>query len=244
MNQPPASPKERLIVALDTADPDRGLDLVRRLGPEVGAFKIGSQLFTRSGPAVVRAVRQEGARVFLDLKFHDIPSTVAKAAIEAARLQVFMFTVHVSGGGTMMDRCMEALRETCAREGLDRPLVVGVTLLTSICAETLRDDLGVPRSIPEQAAHLAGLARRHGLDGVVASAREAAAIRRACGPDFVIVTPGIRPSGGAVHDQSRVAAPAWAVAQGADYLVVGRPVTEAEDPLDAVRAILREMHGA
>jgi len=239
----PSSPPERLIVALDTADPDRGLELVRLLGSEVRTFKIGSQLFTRSGPAMVRAVHGEGARVFLDLKFHDIPSTVAKAAVEAARLGVFMFTVHVAGGGTMMDRCMEALRGTCEREGLDRPRVVGVTLLTSICDETLRDDLGVTRPVPEQVVHFATLARRHGLDGVVTSAREVAGIRGACGPDFVIVTPGIRPAGGAVHDQSRVATPAWAVAQGADYLVVGRPVTEAADPLDAARGILREIQG-
>jgi orotidine-5'-phosphate decarboxylase len=217
--------------------------MVERLSGEVSTFKVGSRLFTMCGPGIVRRIQDAGCRVFLDLKFHDIPTTVADAGVEAARLGVFMFNVHVSGGETMMRRCVERVRNTCGSEGLATPLILGVTLLTSICEETLRDDLGVTRSLQEQVLHMAGLARGCGLDGVVASAREAATIRGACGSDFVIVTPGIRPAWSSTDDQSRVASPAAALAAGSDYLVVGRPVTGADDPLAAVRAILDEMAG-
>lgn len=236
--------KDRLIVALDVDATDKALSLVQELKGSVTTFKIGSQLFTKAGPQIVRSIHKQGGRVFLDLKFHDIPSTVAKAGIEAARLGVFMFNVHVSGGGTMIQRCMEIVQETCEKESIPRPIIIGVTLLTSICDETLRDDLGVSRSIPDQVVHFAKLAKHDGLDGVVASAKELPHIRESCGDDFVIVTPGIRPKGTSTDDQTRIATPGWAIEHGANYLVVGRPITEAPDPQKAARDILAEMEQA
>jgi orotidine-5'-phosphate decarboxylase len=233
--------RDRLIVALDMDSPEKAIDMATTLKGVVTTFKVGNQLFTRAGPEIVRKIHDLGGRVFLDLKYHDIPTTVAKAGIEAARPGVFMFNVHVSGGGTMMKRCTEMVRETCERDGLKRPLIIGVTLLTSICKETLRDDLGVSRSIPEQVSHFAGLAKEDGLDGVVSSAQEIRNIREACGDKFLIVTPGIRLKGAATDDQSRIATPGSAIAQGADYLVVGRPITGAPDPVKAVKEILEEM---
>lgn len=236
--------KDRLIVALDFDSKERALELVQALSGRLSTFKVGHQLFTRYGPPIIRKIHDLGGRVFLDLKYHDIPTTVAKAGIEAARLGVFMFNVHVSGGGTMMKRCTEMVSEACQREGLNRPWIIGVTLLTSVCEETLRDDLGVSRSIGQQVRHFATLAKADGLDGVVASAREIGEIREACGDDFVIVTPGIRPEGASLDDQSRVATPRWAIQKGADYLVIGRPIIGADDPLKAVEAILGEMEEA
>jgi len=232
---------DRLIVALDMDTPEKALEMVGTLRGSLSTFKVGSQLFTRAGPEIVKKIHDQGGKVFLDLKFHDIPTTVAKAGIEAARLGVFMFNVHASGGGTMMKRCMEMVGETCDREGINRPYVIGVTLLTSICEDTLRDDLGVSRPIPDQVAHFAKLAKEDGLDGVVASAKDIRRIREACGDGFLIVTPGIRPKGADVDDQSRVATPEWAVQEGADYLVIGRPITGASDPKKAVQGILEEM---
>lgn len=234
---------DRLIVALDVETSEQALTLVRKLKGSVTTFKVGSQLFTKAGPLIVREIHNLGGRVFLDLKFHDIPTTVARAGIEAARLGVFMFNVHVSGGGTMMKRCTEMVIEACDKENLARPLIVGVTLLTSICEETIKDDLGMRRTIPEQVTHFAKLAKADGLDGVVASAQEIRSIREACGKEFVIVTPGIRPAGAASDDQSRVATPGLAIRDGADYLVVGRPVTGAADSLKAAREVLEEMGG-
>ena len=233
--------KNRLIVALDFDSDKKALELVQALSGRLTTFKVGHQLFTRYGPPIVRKIHELGGRVFLDLKYHDIPTTVGKAGIEAARLGVFMFNVHVSGGGTMMRRCTEIVSQACQKEGLTRPRIIGVTLLTSVCEETLRDDLGVGRSIEEQVRHFASLAKADGLDGVVASAREIGAIREACGEDFLIVTPGIRPEGASLDDQSRVATPRWAINAGADYLVIGRPITGADDPLKAAEAILGEM---
>ncbi len=235
---------DRLIVALDVDTEAAAVEVVQVLSAQVRTFKVGSQLFTKCGPPIVRKIHDRGSRVFLDLKFHDIPTTVAKAGVEAARLGVFMFNVHLSGGETMIRRCLKMVGDVCEREGLARPYIIGVTLLTSICEETLRDDLGVTRTIPEQVAHFAAMAAKDGLDGVVASAREIGAIRRTCGKEFLIVTPGIRPAGTAVDDQSRIATPRWALEQGADYLVIGRPILDAPDPAQAVEAILQEMEAA
>jgi orotidine-5'-phosphate decarboxylase len=238
------SVRDRLIVALDVDTEAAAIKAVQALSAQVTTYKVGSQLFTKCGPAIVEKIHGLGGRVFLDLKFHDIPTTVAKAGIEAARLGVFMFNVHLSGGETMIRRCLEMVGDVCEREGLARPYIIGVTLLTSICEETLRDDLGVTRTIPEQVAHFAGMGAKDGLDGVVASAREIGQIRRTCGEDFLIVTPGIRPTGTAVQDQSRIATPRWALEEGADYLVIGRPILDAPDPAKAVEAILKEMEGS
>jgi orotidine-5'-phosphate decarboxylase len=239
----PRDPQDRLIVALDVdtlAEAERLLD---RLEGQVRHFKIGSQLFTATGPAAVDAVHKRGGRVFLDLKFHDIPNTVAGAAREATRLGVFMFNVHASGGLAMMRAAAAAAAAAAKDLAVRRPLVLAVTVLTSLDRAALSRELGVASSIEGHVVHLAGLAREAGLDGTVASPREVAAIRRSQGPRWVIVTPGVRPHGSADDDQSRVASPAAAARAGAHYLVVGRPITGAQDPAGAARAILEEIAG-
>ncbi len=233
--------EERLLVALDVeglADADRLLD---RLAGLVGACKIGAQLFTAAGPAAVEHARKRGFRVFLDLKFHDIPNTVAGAVRAATQLGVCMLTVHASGGVTMMRAAAAAAAEG---PGVSRPLCLGVTVLTSLDRAELQRDLGLARSVEAHVLHLAERARAAGLDGCVASPREIRPLRNLLPPSWVIVTPGVRPAGGAADDQARTATPAAAIAAGADYLVVGRSITGAPDPAAAVQAILAEIHAA
>ncbi|HYB42760.1 MAG TPA: orotidine-5'-phosphate decarboxylase [Candidatus Methylomirabilis sp.] len=234
----PADPRDRLIVALDVDTPAAALDLVERLDGLVTRFKIGSQLFTAAGPSAVEAVQKRGGHVFLDLKFHDIPNTVAGAAREAARLGVFMFNVHASGGTAMMRAAAEgAAAEPAAR----RPLVVAVTVLTSLDRGALARELRVTTSVEGHVLHLCQLARESGLDGNVASPNEIRAIRNSLGDGWIIVTPGVRPAGSAAGDQSRIATPRAAAQAGAHYLVVGRPITAAPDPAEAARAVLAEI---
>jgi orotidine-5'-phosphate decarboxylase len=233
----PRATRDRLIVALDTPDLAAAETLVERLGGVATHFKVGSVLFTAAGPAAVEMVRKRGGRVFLDLKYHDIPATVAGAVEAAARLGVGLLTVHASGGAAMLRAATAAARAA----GQDRPRIVAVTVLTSLDRAALHRELGVPVSVEGHAVHLADLARAAGCDGVVASPREAGRLRAALGAAAVIVTPGIRPAGGAADDQARVATPAAAVRAGADYLVVGRPITGAPDPAAAAAAILAEM---
>jgi orotidine-5'-phosphate decarboxylase len=233
----PRATRDRLIVALDTPDLAAAETLVERLGGVVTHFKVGSVLFTAAGPAAVEMVRKHGGRVLLDLKYHDIPATVAGAVEAAARLGVGLLTVHASGGAAMLRAATAAARAA----GQDRPRIVAVTILTSLDRAALHRELGVPVSVEGHAVHLADLARAAGCDGVVASPREAGRLRAALGAAAVIVTPGIRPAGGAADDQARVATPAAAVRAGADYLVVGRPITGAPDPAAAAAAILAEM---
>jgi orotidine-5'-phosphate decarboxylase len=230
----------RLIFALDVDSLATATDWVRRLQGKVGLFKVGKQLFTRCGPDVVRMIRDQGGEVFLDLKFHDIPNTVAKAAIEACRLGVRMFNVHALGGRAMMARAAAAMGECAASAGDRRPLLLGVTILTSADDCCLRE-VGIERPVAEMVPLLAGLARQAGLDGVVASPREVGLIRRVCGRDFVIVTPGVRPSWAVADDQRRIMTPGEALAVGADYLVVGRPIAAAADPVAAAERIVAEM---
>jgi orotidine-5'-phosphate decarboxylase len=207
-------------------------------------FKVGSELFTAEGPVLARYLVVLGEKVFLDLKFHDIPNTVRAAAREAAELGVSMFNVHASGGHKMMEAAREGVRSATVERGdAKRPLVLAVTVLTSLSNDDL-DELGVAGTPEDAVVRLARLAQRAGLDGVVASPREIAALRRACGPRFVIVTPGIRPAATASNDQARIATPASAIQAGADYLVVGRPITEAPDPVAAAEAISNEMEKA
>ena len=235
-----AAARRRLIFALDVDTVREAERLVRSLAAEVGLFKIGKQLFMHAGPAIVRRVQAKGGAVFLDLKFHDIPQTVALAGIEAARLGVRIFNGHASGGREMMTTTAAAVADVCRRERLRRPILLGVTVLTSLVDADLRR-VGVSGTAARQVVRLARLAKASGLDGVVASPREVGAIRRACGPGFVIVTPGIRQPGDARGDQQRIATPEAAMRAGADYLVVGRPICEAADPILAARGIVTAM---
>ena len=238
---PPTHVKDRLIVALDVetlADAERMVDRLQGLTTR---FKIGSQLFTAAGPAAVETIQKRGAEVFLDLKFHDIPNTVAGAAREATRMGVLMFNVHASGGRAMMAAAAEGAA-TAARElGGRRPIVLAVTVLTSLDRAALGRELGVADSVEGHVLHLAALAAAAGLDGCVASPNEVGALRTSRGAGWVIVTPGVRPAGSAMGDQSRIATPGAAAAAGAHYLVVGRPITAAPDPARAADAVLREM---
>jgi orotidine-5'-phosphate decarboxylase len=238
------STDNKLILALDVEAASEARKLFAALREVAGAFKIGSQLFTAAGPQFVREMVAAGARIFLDLKFHDIPNTVAAAGVEAARMGVFMFNVHASGGSEMMRRTAEAVSEVSEREGLIRPKVIGVTVLTSADAETLAE-VGINAEPERQVVKLARLSEASGLDGVVASPLEISAVRAAIEQrDFLIVAPGVRPTGVATHDQRRVMTPAEAVRAGADYLVVGRAVLNAPDPVQAALAISEEMQSA
>ena len=210
-----------------------------KLRGQVGMFKVGMEAFTAEGPMLARFLTSNGQKVFLDLKFHDIPNTVKGACRAAAALGVSLLNVHAFGGRKMLRAAAEGAAEG-TREGQARPLVLAVTMLTSLGDEDL-EDLGIAGPPQDAVLRLARLAQAEGLDGVVASPKEVAALRRACGPNFVIVTPGIRPAGAALDDQSRTATPGAALAAGADYLVIGRPITAAPDPAAAARTILQEM---
>lgn len=232
-----AAIKERLIVALDLADPARARTLATLLAPEVGMFKVGKQLFVNAGPEIVRMIQHLGGEVFLDLKFHDIPNTVAAAAVEASRLGVKLFNVHVAGGREMMRQTAAAVEEVCGKEGLRRPSVLGVTVLTSLDGSDL-ESVGIQGTVPAHVVRLAGMAQEAGLAGVVCSAQEVPDIRRACGDTFMLVTPGIRPAGQQAGDQKRVMTPGDAVRADIDYIVVGRPITGADDPVQAARSLV------
>lgn len=228
----------RIIVALDFPAEAPALALVERLDPGRCRLKVGKELFTHCGPQLVAGLAGRGYQVFLDLKFHDIPNTVAAACAAAADLGVWMINLHASGGTAMMSAAKERLA------GLGGPpLLIAVTVLTSLDAGDLAA-VGCPGEPAERVLRLAELAQRAGLDGVVCSPREAEAVRRACGPGFRLVTPGVRPAGSASSDQKRVMTPGEAVAAGADYLVIGRPITAAPDPLAAIAAIEREIQAA
>lgn len=233
-----------LIVALDVSDRHVMRSWVERLSSDVGMFKIGLELFARYGPCVVEEVRECGGRVMLDLKLHDIPNTVGRAVRNLAELGVDLLTLHASGGKEMLRAARAAVQEYEEKSGRTGPRLLGVTVLTSIDEMTLRGELGVTRGIKEQVGALARLAGEGGCDGVVASAQEVEIIRRVCGEDFLVVTPGIRPMGAASGDQRRVCTPGEAVRVGADYIVVGRPILEAEEPLRVVREIVQEVEQA
>jgi orotidine-5'-phosphate decarboxylase len=237
------SPSDRLYVALDVDRLDDAESLLDRLAGVVGGCKIGSQLFTAAGPVAIERALKRGYRVFLDLKYHDIPNTVAGAVREATRLGVFMLNVHASGGAAMMRAAAESAAKAAKELALPRPLVLGVTVLTSLDRRALDREVGVPGTVEAHVLRLAERAREAGLDGCVASPREISPLRLALGPRWVIVTPGIRPAERA-DDQMRTATPGAAVRAGADYLVVGRPITAAPDPGAAARAILEDIrHG-
>ncbi len=232
----------RVIVALDVDTVTQAASLVASIGSAAGAYKVGKQLFVAEGPAAIAPVVDAGHRLFLDLKFHDIPNTVAGAVRSATRLGAWMLTVHASGGGAMMRAAAEAAAAESARLGTPRPLVVGVTLLTSLDAAAVAS-VGMGSSVTAQVSRLARLALNAGLDGVVSSPKEIGLIRETCGQEFLIVTPGIRPRGSGDDDQARTLTPADAVRAGAGYLVVGRPITAAADPRAAADAINRDIEG-
>ena len=241
---PALKTKDRIIVALDVETADEARRLIDKIGDEGSAYKIGLQLFTAAGPSFVRELTGSGTKIFLDLKFHDIPNTVAGASIEAAKLGVWMFNVHASGGGEMMRRSSDAVRTFCEREGCEIPIILGVTLLTSSNASTLLED-GITYSVEDYAIRLGVRAAKCGLGGIVASPREVAAIRKSIKSEpFIVVTPGIRPISATHDDQKRVMTPAEAVTAGSDYLVIGRPVTAAPNPTAALRKIIEEIDQA
>ncbi|MGH9949339.1 MAG: orotidine-5'-phosphate decarboxylase [Pyrinomonadaceae bacterium] len=237
----PHNLKEKLIVALDVDSRSDATELIAELGDSVGAFKIGLQLFAVAGPEFVRKITSEGHRIFLDLKFHDIPNTAAKAAVEAAKLGVWMFNLHALGGSVMMRRTVENVGEFCVKQGIERPKIIAVTVLTSSDANELRE-IGIEREVQEEVVNLARLTAKCGLDGVVASAQEAGHIKNAVSSrPFVIVTPGIRSASATKEDQKRVMTPGGAINAGSDYLVIGRPITNAPDRVAAVRSIIDEI---
>jgi orotidine-5'-phosphate decarboxylase len=229
-------PSPRVIVALDFANPMHALALADRLDPRACALKVGKEMFVVAGPEPVRWMIERGFRVFLDLKFHDIPNTVAQACAAATRLGVWMLNVHAAGGSAMLAAARASVDATAAEIGKPKPLLIAVAVLTSLGDQDLVE-LGVAETAPRQALRLARLSAAAGLDGVVCSAVEAPGLRSALGPRFTLVTPGIRPTGSGRDDQARIITPEAAIANGADYLVIGRPITQATDPVAALAAI-------
>jgi orotidine-5'-phosphate decarboxylase len=237
-------PRPAVIVALDVEERSRALELVELTKSAIRIYKIGSRLYTAEGPAIVREIRASGASVFLDLKFHDIPATVEGSVRAATALGAAMMTIHTSGGLDMMRAAARAALAESKRLGVERPLVVGVTVLTSLSKDDLSRTLGTPDAVRDLVLRLAGQAREAGLDGVVASVEETRFIKEALGAEFKVVTPGIRPAGAEAADQKRVATPRAAREAGSDFLVVGRPIIDAPSPREAAERILRELEGA
>lgn len=226
---------ERLIVALDVKTLKEAGDIIKKLSPAVRVFKIGIELFTLCGPDSVRMVHDNGAKAFLDLKFHDIPNTVANAVRSAAGLGVFMLNIHTLGGSEMIRQAARAVAESG-----QKPKLLGVTVLTSMDQASIQE-VGIGGRLEDEVVSLAGMGKNAGLDGVVASPKEAELIRKGLGKDFIIVTPGIRPAWAEIGDQKRTTTPAEAIKAGADYVVVGRPILEARDPAEAAKKIIEEM---
>lgn len=234
---------DRLIIALDYPEAEPALGLARLIAGQVGMLKVGLELFNSAGPEVIAALRELGARVFYDSKLYDIPNTVAGAAAAVGRMGVTMFNVHALGGRGMMQAAKQASARAAEEAGFPPPLVIAVTIVTSLDEEALRNEVGIAEAMPRAVVRLARLAQEAGLDGVVCSAGEVGETKRACGKGFLTVVPGIRPAGAVRGDQARAATPQAAVEAGADYLVIGRPVTRAEDPCAAIAAIVQEIGG-
>jgi orotidine-5'-phosphate decarboxylase len=236
--------RERLIVALDVPTRKEAFQLVKLLDGEVGAYKIGMQLYNSEGPDIVRDIQLLSGRVFVDLKFHDIPNTVAQTSRVMARRQAFMYTMHAGGGSKMLSTAVKAAAEEAALLGVEKPLAIGVTVLTSIRQSEFEEEMGVKIPIVDHVVALAKLAHAAGMDGVVCSPQEIALVRAACGDNLLIVTPGVRPAWAASDDQARVMTPGEAISAGASYLVVGRPITKSDNPKEAAQRIVEEMLGA
>jgi orotidine-5'-phosphate decarboxylase len=230
----------QIIVALDVDSLEQARALVSGLRPYFRIFKVGHQLFTHYGVQAVKMVKELGGEVFLDLKFHDIPETVARACEEATRHQVLLFTIHALGGREMIQRAAEQTRMAAEEFRVRKPLVMAVTILTSLNQEQIRE-LGIDLPIRNAINRLAQLSQEAGVDGVVASAQEVTLIKETCGKSFLVITPGIRPAFATAHDQKRIATPKEAFQSGADYLVIGRPITQAEDPVEAAKKLIEEI---
>ncbi len=233
--------KQRLMLALDVDSREKAEEWVHKLKPHIGYFKVGLQLFTKEGPELVRSIRARGGRIFLDVKYHDIPNTVAKACEAATSLQVDFINVHALGGKAMMQAAAKSLAVTAERMRVPKPRLLAVTILTSHDAKSVRQEIGLKGSPETEVRRLALLAKAAGCDGVVCSPKEIGVVRKACGPGFIIVTPGVRPAGAAKQDQKRTLTAGQAVAAGADFLVVGRPITEAAEPAAVVEALALDM---
>jgi len=241
MNHPiPKDPKDRIIFALDVDHFTEARQWVNLLKDRVGLFKIGKQLFTHAGPKVIDMIRGKNQNVFLDLKFHDIPNTVARAGEEATKLNVSMFDLHALGGLEMMKKTVEASRTAAKELGIPKPIILAITILTSMDDSTLKE-VGIQGPVIQAVGQLAFLAMKAGVDGVVASPQEIGIIRERCGKDFLIVTPGIRSPAEKKDDQKRTLTPKEAITAGASYLVIGRPIREAKDPLEAVQKIIEDI---
>ena len=236
--------KDRLIVALDKSDKNQVMQLIQVLGDEIVWYKVGMELYYNEGNTLVEELLATKKKVFLDLKFHDIPNTVEQASRAASRLGIGMFNVHVAGGVLMMRQAKEGSLEEAHKLGYHPPMVLGMTILTSLSQQVFNHEVGFSGTIRNKVLKWAEMAQKAGLDGVVASAREAEDIKRECGPDFKIITPGIRPIGSALDDQSRVMDPAKALSAGSDFLVVGRPITRDADPRRAAMDIKKQMASA
>ncbi|MBL4803186.1 MAG: orotidine-5'-phosphate decarboxylase [Emcibacter sp.] len=235
------NPAERILCALDTTDPDTASELATKLRAQVGGVKLGLEFFGANGPAGFAQVAKSGMPIFLDLKLHDIPHTVAKAIHALMPLKPSIMTIHTGGGPQMMKAAAEAATQAAEAVGCPRPLIIGVTILTSMDTDDLTA-VGLSTPVENQVVRMAKLALENGLDGVVCSPFEITAIREACGPDFKLVVPGIRPAGSPTGDQKRIMTPAEAVSRGADYIVIGRPITESDDPVQAAQNIIQELN--
>lgn len=234
--------KDRIVLALDVDSAEEAMQLVKELKDYVGVFKIGMQLYNSTGPDIVKMVNQLGGKVFVDLKFHDIPNTAGSAAKVMTRLNAFMFNVHAAGGRAMMKRVAEDSRDEAVKQGKEMPLVLGVTVLTSISQKEMQEDMFIKdMNVEDLVTKWSLMAKESGLGGVVCSPQEIKAIRQACGPEFKIVTPGIRPAWAATNDQKRITTPRQALDMGADYMVIGRPITKAENPREAAQKIIDEL---
>ncbi|OGI00386.1 MAG: orotidine 5'-phosphate decarboxylase [Candidatus Melainabacteria bacterium GWF2_37_15] len=240
----PKNARDKLVLPLDVNTMEEAKELVTELKDYVGVFKVGLQLYTSVGPDIIKMIQDEGREIFFDGKFHDIPNTVAKASANLVKQGVTFFNVHITGGSKMISTCLKLARETAKSCGLERPKVLGVTLLTSFGQRTLTEELLINLNIDDYVSQLAKVAKKSGLDGIIASATDVPKIKKDCGDDFIILCPAIRPTWSVVNDQIRVVTPRDAVRAGVDYLVVGRPITSAKDRVSAAQLVLDEMQEA